>query len=294
MRSALETLRAGIDSNPTEKPDWILLPGHCCQAVGGQMEWTAELSTAWFLFYAAAHLMDNLEDQDQPEAWWKGQPPGVPANVATGLYFSAHSVLDLLLGDPQAQHVAPLIVPDFSLVLLKMCAGQQRDLATSFMNLTDYWEIAQEKSGEFFALACRSGARLGGGTDAEVGALSNYGLHLGILIQILDDLDAARHFLEPQAAHERAHFTHSLPVVFALQFFSGSERTKLLNLLQASVHDLDAARTAFNFIEESGAPVYMAAEIQRHRTECFHSLAFSSLRNPAKETLAGFIEYISH
>jgi hypothetical protein len=44
-------------------------------------------AAAWLLFYAAAHLMDSLEDRDDPDPWWQALGPSAAINIATGLYF---------------------------------------------------------------------------------------------------------------------------------------------------------------------------------------------------------------
>ncbi|HSF81459.1 MAG TPA: hypothetical protein VLA49_09505, partial [Anaerolineales bacterium] len=65
------------------------LPALCCQAAGGKPAWADAVTAAWLCFYQAAHLMDSLQDQDEPEPWWTEAGPGVALNVASGLYFSA-------------------------------------------------------------------------------------------------------------------------------------------------------------------------------------------------------------
>ena len=66
--------------------------------------------------------------------------------------------------------------------------GQHRDLSIEHLNLEHWSQIAAAKSGEFFSLACRSGARLGKIDQRRIAGYSTFGFHLGMMLQILDDL----------------------------------------------------------------------------------------------------------
>lgn len=52
----------------------------------------------------------------------------------------------------------------------------------------EYFEIARGKTASLFRFAMYAGARAGGTTDAECAALEEYGSHLGLAFQIVDDV----------------------------------------------------------------------------------------------------------
>ena len=52
----------------------------------------------------------------------------------------------------------------------------------------EYFEIARGKTASLFRFAMFAGARAGGTTDAECAALEEYGSHLGLAFQIVDDV----------------------------------------------------------------------------------------------------------
>ncbi len=269
---------------------FMSLPGHCALAVGGQFEWADELATAWYLFYIAAHLMDSVEDHDPQEDWWVGQSTGVGINAATGLYFTANAVLNRLYHSPVTQTYAPSILNDFYPTLLSMTGGQQVDLSQDNLSLEQYWQIITDKSGSFFSLACRSGARVGAGSSEQINALSRYGKELGILIQILDDLEAVQNYLDPRAEAERIHFRHALPAVYAMAVLPEEVNKQLSGLLSEASTDLKKASEAMEIIETSGAGLYMLAEVQHHRTEALTALDETNLVEEPKELLANLIE----
>ena len=160
------------------------LTGLCCEAVGGSREQAAKAATAWNLLWMAAHLLDDVEDAtatDHAEA--SSRERGSTINVATGLIISAGWALNQV-NDPQ---VGTQLRDDFYRTVLKMCAGQQADLTLSEPTLEQCWQKAEAKSGLFFALACRSGGRLASANEAQIDQLSEYGLQIGILVQIWND-----------------------------------------------------------------------------------------------------------
>jgi len=83
------------------------------------------------------------------------------------------------------------VISSFTQGLIEVCEGQSLD--TDFelrknVSLTEYIVMIKKKTAAMAEMCCRIGALLGGGTKAQVNALGNYGLNLGIAFQIQDDL----------------------------------------------------------------------------------------------------------
>ena len=74
--------------------------------------------------------------------------------------------------------------------VLDICEGQDLDMAFEQRKIVgekEYLHMISKKTGVLFQLAAKGGGRIGGGSDAEVDALSNYGMFLGLSFQIWDD-----------------------------------------------------------------------------------------------------------
>lgn len=73
---------------------------------------------------------------------------------------------------------------------LGMVAGQQLDLEAEGQNISieEINRIHSLKTGSLIAASGKAGAMIGGGTAAEINAISNYSAQLGLLFQITDDL----------------------------------------------------------------------------------------------------------
>lgn len=83
------------------------------------------------------------------------------------------------------------VIHSFTRGLIEVCEGQSMD--TDFevrknVTLSEYLLMIKKKTAAMAEMCCRIGALLGGGTSAEVKALGNFGMNLGIAFQIQDDL----------------------------------------------------------------------------------------------------------
>jgi len=219
MAGAPSSLAAVLQrcAQPTAWP--INLPLLTCQAVGGDPRQAVIVAAAFELARLAARVLDDVEDLDRDDALWR--QVGVPqaTNAGTALLACAY----LALADLATLGVDPALIvelqQDFAGVALAMAAAQHLDLTTwedlsrgagerrskgageispwhsstpapqhpcPSAPLARYWEIAAGKSGVFFALGCRAGARLAVPPDAAQ-PYSDFGYHLGLLLQALND-----------------------------------------------------------------------------------------------------------
>jgi len=281
--------KKGPDRDPTK---WALLPGLCCQAAGGDARWADSLAAAWLLFYIAADIMDSVEDQDEPDPWWQESGPGMAINVASGLYFSASQVLNRLYQYEATQSAAPDVTKKFLNDFLIMCSGQHRDLTNPEPSLDQYWQIAAAKSGCFFGLACQAGARLGTDMLKKISSYQQYGYHLGMLIQILDDLEDFHDLQSSSTSIKWTTLKRSLPVVYALQMYSGSNERQLRQCLNDASGDNKAAEEAVALLEGSGVVVYLISEMARHRDQAIKNLEQANPQQVAAEFLETFVRDI--
>ena len=245
---------------------WAYLPGLCCQAAGGDPLWADEVAAAWLLFYKAAHLMDHVEDQDAPDSWWEALGPGAAINAASGLFFTASLVLNDLHRRSETQNAAVEVTRAFHMHFLGMCSGQHADLANPRPILEQYWETAAAKSGAFFSLACFAGARLACAEPARLQEYSRFGQYVGVLIQVLDDLEDIQFVQNFRTTNKTLDPQRSLPVVYAMQVLPPAQCGRLQVCLQAGLREPEAAREALDWLERSGAGLYLLAEIARHRS----------------------------
>ncbi len=292
MRRALQPGEGKSVSDGKESSRWALLPGLCCQAAGGDPHWADDVAAAWFLYYVAADLMDSVEDQDEPDGWWADLGPGFALNVASGLFFSASQALNRLYSHKETRAAAATVIENFNNSFLKMCSGQHSDLVQSEPTLEQYWKAASGKSGVFFALACRAGACLVEKDETCLDSYAEFGHQLGLLIQLLDDLEDFHSPNGTDALPDLSALTRSLPLAYALEVYPKEIRVRLREELLASVQNPGAAQEAWDLIEGSGAGLYMLAEMERHRSQALAALQRVNPLDPAGEELASLIPQI--
>ena len=265
------------------------LPGLCCQAAGGEPDWADELALAWLIFFAAAHLIDSVQDADDPQAWWIERGESVALSAFSGLYFSASLALKAMSLHPVTQAKADEIARDFYRAFLLMGSGQHADLTLPSLTLEQYWQQADTKSGIFFSLACRTGARLATAEKARLEAFASFGRHLGILIQITDDLDDIYPPKDAGVYGQRRPFARSLPVVYALEVYPAQQAGRLKDCLRDAPLIAAAAQEALGLVDQSGAAEYVSVVIEQHKSYALHALELAKPRQPAGDELAALV-----
>lgn len=288
MLQALAPGQGDTNGGGQSSSNWLSLPGLCCQAAGGDPQWADHVTAAWFLLYRAAHLMDSVQDQDEPDDWWADLGPGAALGAATGLFFTASAILEDLHNQSLPSGAGSDIVRRFSESFLTMSSGQHLDLTRKTLTLEEYWQVAEAKSGAFFGLACWAGARLASAEEQVLEAYHRFGIQIGLLIQIADDLDELRKPLKRRSTGGLV--PHSLPVIYALEVLPDVGRKKLNSVLLTAASDEAAAREAQEILDKSGAGLYLVAEFNRHLHLAENALQKTGGLEPALAKLRSLLE----
>lgn len=277
--------------SPRDPARWAILPGLCCQAAGGQPGSTLEISAAWLLLYTAAHVVDAIQDGDpDPKIEMLGGV-GAAINTANGLYLSASRLINSLENKELPGDLAAEITRDYLETILMMTGGQHLDLILSRVNLDQWWQIAEAKSGAFFSLACRSGARLGTTNQRKVSAYSDFGLHLGMMLQIIDDLGDFNILMDSKSGVSPELFGKSLAVAYAENVLPDSSKQELIDIIQSSSSDHASSEKLIDLLDECGAGLYMTTELNKHAYQAEAAVLQAQPVLPAAgEKLTGMIE----
>lgn len=282
-------LTSGKSERDTSK--WAELPGLCCQAAGGDPRSADPIAAAWLLFYTAASIMDHVEDAEEPDLWWAELGAGPAVNVATGLYFSACLALSQLEEYSSDQKTASEIRARVLERFLVMCSGQHLDLTQSEPSLQQYWEIAQAKSGAFFTLACWAGARLAAPRPEALDGFGQFGEHVGMLVQILDDLEEFRDLEKRLSQGDYCSLSHALPVIYVREVCPATIAEQLNDLLLQSGSATGAVEEIYRVVESSGGVLYLLAELEKHRRLALEGLERAGALQPGRQKLVSLLEY---
>lgn len=285
MRAAI----TGVRARDAGETPLVLLPLLCCQAAGGEPGRAVPVAAAWGLLYAAAQILDDVEDDEDETLLGLAVTAPQAINVATGLILTAPLALAGLQEQriPEVQVLA--LLQDFQRTALRICAGQHDDLAQEETSLEEYWGIVAAKAGVPFALGCRAGALVGGGTPQQVASLSEFGHNLGLLMQLGDDFHGV---WGSSGQSDLAAGKRTLPVLYALSVAPSGVRETLLERLATAPHDPEAEVESRRMMADLGAAHYLLLATSHWRQRAEEALRAVELSPAACRQLASLLKSV--
>jgi len=282
----LETMAASYCRGSQDNLALDLIPSITCSAVSGDPAKAIPVTAAWQLIRLAAKLFDDVEDGEA------GDRSAEVNNLATGYLFAAHTALEKLVELGTSCEQSQQVRKRFNQACLGTCAGQDVDLSTRWDQGVpppdDWLEIARAKSGVLFAWASWAGAVVSGASQEVRDSFWEYGLHLGILVQIADDYNG---IWNSPLKTDLSAYRVTLPISYAHFVANHHERNTLLSLLrEANLGAADATSEGRDLITALGTQKFIlaAAQIQRH--EAVEAIRRMCLSNQADESLSTLLD----
>jgi geranylgeranyl diphosphate synthase type I len=160
------------------------------EAVGGTADRATNAGVAVELAHNYSLLHDDVMDEDRtrrhrPTAW---TVYGVPAAILAGDALTTLATEALVADGPPLSTQG---VERFDAALLRLVDGQAADTAfegRTDVRLDECVTMASDKTSALFAVACELGALAGGAAPQRVWQLRQFGEHLGLAFQLVDDL----------------------------------------------------------------------------------------------------------
>jgi geranylgeranyl diphosphate synthase, type I len=236
-----------------------LLPLLACQALGGQPRQAIPLLAVWRLLRHSAKLLDDVADGESAST------PAEAIDLATGLLFLAPLALEELSKRGVSASQIARLRQGLHAAGLRACAGQFGELASLDEPDPDSWlEITGAKSGAPFVWAGWAGVRVAGGDDGTLACFHEFGLHLGILLQVADDFNG---IWGSAGANDLGKARPNLAACYARLVTAGEARRRLETLLQnAASGDNEAQAHLKSWLVELGAQAYLlVVGRQQHR-----------------------------
>ncbi len=268
---------------------FIALPELCCLGSQGAVQACRPVVAAWSLLMLTAKLLDAVEDGEATE-----EVP-IIINTTTGLHFVIQLVLAELASAGETAVAFPSILLELNQAMLRACAGQHVDLVESRQQEKgldpDAWfEIAQAKSGDFFAWAAWAGARAANAPENVLACCRTFGKQLGILLQIADDFNDV--WLSPQLS-DLTVGSPSLPVVYARFVSDKAARHQLDQLLfQARSGDRKAEGEVREVLIEMGAQNFLLVAARTHYLQAVAALEQVNFAPDQHQALMALLDQI--
>ncbi len=210
-----------ISSGPAGKGIRGALAVLSARAVGGPDECGVAAGVAVELTHGYSLLHDDIVDRDttrrhRPAAWTVF---GTPAALLAGDAMAA--LAGEVLAEPGTA-AAAAAVRSLAAATRRMLAGQSADIAferRDSVSVSEARRMVADKTGALLSCAAALGAELAGEAPAEVPALAEFGAHLGMAFQLVDDILGiwgAEEVTGKPVASDLSSRKKSLPVVAAL------------------------------------------------------------------------------
>ena len=151
-----------------------------------------------------------------------------------------------------------------SVAVKEMCEGELLQLQHSRkqdMTQEAYFEIIYKKTAALIAACTEAGAQSGGATSGQVELMRQFGVHLGMIFQIKDDLfDYQPHGITGKpSGNDLKEKKFTLPLIYALQQASPGEKRQILSLINSKTADTQKLNTVIQFVDEKGGPDHCRA-----------------------------------
>ncbi len=271
-----------------------------CSAVGGDIDRSLSAAAAIEHFHTAALIHDDIADEAElrrgETCLHLSEGEGLAINMGD---LALCLVNGTVINDPCLDDSTKVrVVAELIDMTRRTIEGQALDLGwarDSRYDITpeDYLVMATHKTAHYSgAVPLAVGAIVGGGTEAQVEALRNYGLDTGLAFQIQDDLLNLIGAEESTKKDFRSDITEgkrTLMVVHALR--NSDQRDRLVEILSAKEKDPEVLAEAVQIMEDAGS-----IEYARNYAENLTSIAKNRLidmlePSPSRELLLSMADW---
>lgn len=245
----------------------LRFPAASCLASGGEPSTTVGLTAAWERLLMATRVLDDLYDRDRPGQLWERVGQARTFNIVGALLALALDQISTASELPPERRVQVLM--EISHATIRMAEGEDRDLRGQVRSIDDYWSLVSRTNGVAFSMVCAAGSRCAGADEATVEALRDYGMHLGIAMQIVDDIEGV--WWHGPGAGDLERGRVSLPVLYALHTSKpGASEMRGLWSTRAGTGDVQPIRES---LDSSGAREFCQFAVREEVTAALSSLA---------------------
>ncbi len=239
---------------------------------------------------------DDIEDRDVERrhraALWTVYGVGQAINAGDTLFvlsrLALHRLTDLGFSDRKVLRLMRL----YDDTCLALCEGQFLDIWASDhggeMSVEGYFDMIGRKTAALIAASVEAGALLATDDQAVVDAYRRFGWALGLAFQLNDDLLGiwGQEQVTGKEASDLAKHKKTLPVLYALEHASATDRERLLTLYGRTDPTPEEVAEVRAILERTGARDYTRAEARRLRDEALAALdATGVIEGAARERL---------
>jgi len=299
MRRYLYDLVADFTANAGKRhrPLICLL---ACEAVGGDPEKAWPSAAAIEHFHTAALIHDDIEDSSLT----RRDEPCLHIREGEGLAINAGDLaLALVCGtvvdDPGLDDATKLrVLAELVAMTTRTIEGQALDIGWARddrfdLSVEDYLVMANHKTAFYSgSVPLAVGAIIGGGTEAQIAALREFGMAAGLAFQVQDDilnLVGTREATKKDFRSDITEGKRTLVAIHALQHAQGADR--LLELLSGRTTDSTQLDEAVSIMESAGSIEFASEYARALVLDAKSSLDAALPSSKAKRTLESMADF---
>jgi octaprenyl-diphosphate synthase len=221
-------------------------------------------------------------------------------------FFSVNALwknkIAVLVGDYLLSRGLLLSIDNEDFKLLKLVSTAVREMSEGELlqiekarklDITEevYFEIIRQKTASLIASCCAVGAASSGAEDEKIEFAKKFGELVGLAFQIKDDLfDYGNQEIGKPRGIDIKEKKMTLPLIYALNHTSSSDKRKILDLIKNKSHKTEAVNQVIEFVKKSGGMDYAIQKMQALKQEAL-SMLDTFEETEYKKSLFGLIEY---
>jgi geranylgeranyl pyrophosphate synthase len=247
--------------------------------------------------FEMVHLATLVHDDIIDHATTRRGLPTVNARYGNGVA--------ILLGDYLFAKTAGLIadVEDFRIdhlfseTVANVCEGTILELLSarqSDVTVERYIDRISRKTACLMSACCRGGVTLGGGTDAQIALMEQYGLNLGIAFQIIDDvLDyvGTEESIGKPAGNDLRQGLVTLPLIYALRSQQNGYVEHVDQILRTETPPDTDVRDVVAWVA-AGPAIEESLDLARHYSARALALLSEFPASPEREVLEQLVDFV--
>lgn len=252
-----------------------------CEAFGRRYADAVWAAVAIELAHNFSLVFDDIQDGDELRrgrpSVWKVWGASQAINAGAALEALVPRAVTELMPARHLERLAPALRV-ISEAMLQLCRGQVMDLEFEQrvdVSVDEYLEMIQLKTASLFDCAARLGALAAGAGEAASDRAGDFGRHLGMAFQIIDDIQgiwgASAETGKPDGSDLR-NGKKTLPTLVALKTGPVAGRRQLRTLLaraRFTPSEMEVARTV---LAQANAHAYCRRQASEHLAEARLSL----------------------
>jgi geranylgeranyl diphosphate synthase type I len=156
------------------------------------------------------------------------------------------------------------------------------------VSVADYLAVVERRTAALTACACEMGALVAAIPESQRECLRSFGHHLGLAIQIRDDILGIWGNTTPAHKPAMVHATwprKSLPILYGLE-----QSKELRDLLVHETLSEEDAQIGIKLLEEANCREYACQTMKKHYNQAVRALKEANLHNSATQTLHELVQ----